>query len=203
MCRATRRHGGVLHAGIIDQLEPRTHVGIATGGRCGGSPPAQGRAGTARPPQRQWPVVGGQWSVASGQELQGPCMTRSLPEVKECLPHFGLHPESRRRNEVAYQRRPPVRSLAEASGCHLGDRAHRLPLALPDMLDTSNKCGRHGAQAHLKNPQSAACRADGGNAGRDKSRASKLTPRRRAKPNSRSCHWDGIRPVLAQCCTVL
>ena len=111
--------------------------------------------------------------------------------------------ESRQRNEVAYQRRPPVRSLAEANGCHLGDRACRLSRALPDMLDASDKCGRHGAQAHLKNPQSAACRADRGNVGRDKSRASKLTPRRCASPNSRSCHWDGIRPVLAQCCTVL
>ena len=86
-----RVHGGVLHAGITEQLEPRTHDGItsrslshqpgtsthggiATGGRCGGYPPAQGRAGTARPSQRQrsvargqWSVVSGQWSVVSGQ----------------------------------------------------------------------------------------------------------------------------------------
>ena len=47
------------------RLEPRTHGGIAAGGRCGGVPPHKG--GPERPdrPERQW-------SVVSGQELLGP-----------------------------------------------------------------------------------------------------------------------------------
>ena len=57
-----RTGGGSTRLALTRQLESRTHAGIATGGRCGGCPPAQGRAGTARPPdgRGQLPVVGGQ-----------------------------------------------------------------------------------------------------------------------------------------------
>ena len=94
------RHGGMPLLALTRQLEPRTHGGIITatltfdypitrhvavgevsGGRCGGSPPAQVRAGTARPSERQLPVVGCRLSVASCRLLVASCR---LPVVRNC-----------------------------------------------------------------------------------------------------------------------
>ena len=67
-----RSNGGIGVAHARSQLGTRTHVswhdGIATGGRCGGSPPAQGRAGTARPSNGSghWPAVSDQWPGTAG-----------------------------------------------------------------------------------------------------------------------------------------
>ena len=62
----TRAYGGFTSRSLAHQLGTRSHGGIAAGGRCGGCPPAQGRAGTARPSKRQWPVVSGQWPGTAG-----------------------------------------------------------------------------------------------------------------------------------------
>ena len=58
---ATGTYGRIGTRRVGDRLEPRAHGGIATGGRCGGSPPAQGRAGTARPSIRVWMMVRSRW----------------------------------------------------------------------------------------------------------------------------------------------
>ena len=74
------RTGGSTRLALTRQLESRTHAGIATGGRCGGCPPAQGRAGTARPPdgRGQLPVASCRWpgtAVGAGRtrERQAEC----------------------------------------------------------------------------------------------------------------------------------
>ena len=90
------RRGGMPLLALTRQLEPRTHGGITTatltfdypitrhvavgevsGGRCGGSPPAQGRAGTARPSERRLSVAGcrllvaGCWLLVAGCQWSG------------------------------------------------------------------------------------------------------------------------------------
>ena len=73
--------GPLIALGYIRSQDP-THclVGEVSGGRCGGCPPAQGRAGTARPSNGC-----GQWPVVSGQELQEALTAPWLPEAPESV----------------------------------------------------------------------------------------------------------------------
>ena len=104
--RATRTDGRIVHVGFGGRLESRTHGGVAmgrrctglqqiqhaargeaSGGRCGGSPPAQGRA--EGPTVQKLPVASCQLPVASCQGLQGPCTAPFLREVWSLWPKQG------------------------------------------------------------------------------------------------------------------
>ena len=104
----SRRHGGIAPRSLTHKLGTSTHGGIATGGRCGGCPPAQGRAGTARPSNGscQWPVV-------SGQELQGAGIVSFLPEVWVSGSQFWTAPVEN-----------------SASGSHLSRSSFHLPASM-------------------------------------------------------------------------
>ena len=116
------RRGGMPLLALTRQLEPRTHGGITTatltldnpitrhvevgevsGGRCRGSPPAQGRAGTARPSERQLSVASCQLPVASCQ----------LPVAGCQLPVAGC------RLPVARCPLPVARCLLPVASCRL------------------------------------------------------------------------------------
>ncbi len=103
VCRFWERHRAglvpalTLAAGCVDwgaarwaagcaglHQTPHPGRGVVSGGRCGGSPPAQGRA--------EGPTA--QAAVASGQELQGPGMTRLLHEVEGSVPQFWTAPRA-------------------------------------------------------------------------------------------------------------
>ena len=77
------------------------------------------------------------------------------------------------------------------------------PHAAPDVLDAGDEGGRHGPEADHEHAELAVGRLVSGPFDATKCRGSSAMPLSRARSSSGSCHCAGMRPVLAQCWTVL